>query len=691
MGSDLRQALQERLLVGDGAMGTYLYQLGVPIGSCLEELNITRPELVEQVHREYVLAGARLLETNTFAANRERLARYNLGDRVQDINRAAVARARAAILDVQTQRLRSIAADERPPVFVLGAVGGIRGTRPGSLTDEALADLYREQMAALLEAGVDGLVLETFVQLAELRLAVQVARKLDATIPLIAQLSVQESGRTADGASLAEAFAVLQDDGADVVGLNCSSGPHTMLRLLEQEPLPRDIVLSAFPNAGLPGYQDGRFVYPSSAAYFADRTLEFWRLGARIIGGCCGTTPEHIAAVARVLAHRAPQPVRSADEADGREPGAVGAADGRGRQASAEQANAPLTVAALHTAERPGTDSGTAWRAGADQGLGFAGTGVDAPPLTELVRQRHTVIVELDPPRDLDISRYMEGAAVLKEAGIDALTMADNSLAMTRMSNMALGAIVKERLGLRPLVHVACRDRNWIGQQSHLMGLHALGIDHVLAVTGDPTRHGDLPGAASVYDGNSFDLIRMIKQLNDGLAFSGQPLKSRTRFTVGAAFNPNVRNWDKAIERLERKVACGADFIMTQPIYDPALFEQLYRRTRHLDVPIFVGIMPLVSYRNALFLHHEVPGIQLSEEVLARMSRVEGEDARREGVAIAMELLDEAMRWFNGIYLMTPFLRYEMSAELTRYVLWKAAKARRRGEESEGRRWTTGR
>ncbi len=659
---DLRRMLKERLLVGDGAMGTYLYQLGVPVGSCLEELNITRPELVERAHRDYLLAGAHLLETNTFAANRERLARHGLAEKVLEVNQAAVERARQAVKQVKAGWRDE--KNERP-VFVLGALGGIRGGKRSGLSDYGLEEVYKEQMAALLEAGVDGLMLETFVEMAELRLAVKVARKLDDAISVFAQLSVKESGRTEEGLTLSESLAMLRDEGADVVGLNCYSGPYTMIRLLEQTAFPQDLLLSVYPNAGLPEYQDGQFIYPSSAAYFAERALDLWRLGVRVIGGCCGTTPEHIAAISRVLAERALQPVaRQTAQVSEEERMAKTDIDGLSRSLARDSLPIINDWSDANPLDDPTSDSISQRHAA---GLSFS------PTLPELARQRHALIVELDPPRDLDISRFMEGAAALKEAGIDALTMADNSLAMTRMSNMALGAIVKERLGTRPLLHIACRDRNWIGQQSHLMGLHALGIDHVLAVTGDPTRHGDLPGAASVYDGNSFDLIRMIKQLNAGLAFSGQPLKYRARFTVAAAFNPNVRNLDKAMERLERKVACGADFIMTQPIYDPVLFERLYERTRHLPVPIFVGIMPLVSYRNALFLHNEVPGIQLPETVLERMSRFEGEAARQQGVEIAMELLDVAMTYFNGIYLMTPFLRYEMTVELARHV-WRRSR-----------------
>jgi 5,10-methylenetetrahydrofolate reductase len=288
--------------------------------------------------------------------------------------------------------------------------------------------------------------------------------------------------------------------------------------------------------------------------------------------------------------------------------------------------------------------------------------------LPEKVREQTTVIVELDPPRDLDYSPYLEGAAALKEAGADAVTLADNSLAMSCMSNMALGTLVRERVGIRPLLHVTCRDRNLIAQQSHMMGLHALGIDHVLAVTGDHPHYGDLPRATPVYDTTSMDMIRMIKKLNEGISFTGRPLQARAVFTVGAAFNPNTRHLNEAVERLQTKIAAGADYAMSQPLFCPEQIEQVAQAAQHLAIPIFIGIMPLTSYRNAEFLHNKVPGIRIPDDVLAKMARYQGEDARKQGLEIAMELVETVNRYFKGIYLITPFMRYEMTAQLTRYV-----------------------
>jgi homocysteine S-methyltransferase len=620
----LRDALRTAVLTGDGAMGTYLHQLGFPIGVSYEEFNMTRPETIASVHRQYYEAGARVIETNTFSANAERLARYGLEEEAARINREGVRIAREAV---------------GVDAYVVGAIGAIRTGRLAAVRLSAIERAFAEQIDALLEAGVDGILLETFYDLDELLLALRLVRKRSDTT-VICQLAAVGAELLYTGLPIAEAFRRLEAAGADAVGFNCESGPNGILHAIDALDGAVGLPITVFPNAGGADYVDGRITYAAGPAYFGDCARRFADRGARLIGGCCGTTPDHVAAIAAALAGYAPsEPSAGRAEAEVREP-------------------APKIRVTAEPAPR--TEAGEA----ADGG--------DGPTLVELVRRRPTVIVELDPPRDLDITKFMAGARALRDAGADALTMADNSLAVTRMSNLALGAIVKERVGIRPLVHIACRDRNLIGTQSHMMGLHALGIDHVLAVTGDPAKFGDLPGSSSVYDMTSFDMIRMIKQLNEGVAFSGKPLKQRARFIVGAAFNPNVKHLDKAVRRLEKKVECGADFIMTQPVYDAALIARIAESTRHIGVPIFIGIMPLASGRNAEFLHNEVPGIELSDEVRRRMAGLEGEAGRAEGVRIAEELLDAALEFFNGIYLMTPFMFYDMTAKLTGYVRAKA-------------------
>ncbi|MDD9270173.1 bifunctional homocysteine S-methyltransferase/methylenetetrahydrofolate reductase [Paenibacillus sp. GCM10023248] len=608
---DLRAALQREIITGDGAMGTYLYQMGFPVGISYEELNLLRPETVADVHRRYYEAGARLIETNTFSANREKLSKYGLEGDVEAINRAGVELARKAVGD---------------GAYVVGAIGSIRaGKRKNVRTADVEASL-REQIGILLDSPVDGLLLETFYDLEELQLALRIIRSMSG-LPVICQFANEGTGSTQDGVPLQEAFLRLQDDGADVIGFNCRVGPNGILRSMEKLTPLAGVPFSAFPNAGLPDYVDGQYTYAATPQYFAESALRFADLGARIIGGCCGTTPEHIAAVAQALQGYVPA-----------EPGTA----------------APARARVLEPAPaKPAPPAGK-------------------PSLLEIVKQRKTVIVELDPPRDLDIEKFLQGSKALQDAHVDAITMADNSLAVTRMSNLALGYLVQDKLGARPLIHIACRDRNMIGTQSHLMGLHALGIDHVLAVTGDPAKFGDLPGSSSVYDLTSFEIIRMIKQLNEGIAFSGKPLKQKANFVVGAAFNPNVKHLDKAVQRLERKIEAGADYIMTQPVYDAKLIEQIYEATKHLDIPVFIGIAPLASGGNAEYLHNEVPGIRLSDEVRARMNGLKGPEGRAMGVEIAKELLDAAMPYFNGIYLMTPFLAYEMCVDLTKYVWEKS-------------------
>ncbi|MFC5471912.1 bifunctional homocysteine S-methyltransferase/methylenetetrahydrofolate reductase [Cohnella suwonensis] len=616
MKPDLRTALSLKPMVGDGAMATYLYQLGLPVGVSFEEFNLLKPDVIADVHRRYAAAGAEIIETNTYSAQHHKLSKYGLEKKTEKINAAGVAIARKAVGDA---------------AYVVGSIGAVRGGKGKNVRTATVKRDFEEQIGALLGAGVDGLLLETFFDLEELSLALSVIRK-QSDISVICQFAVEDAHRTSDGIPLPEAFRRLKGEGADVIGFNCRSGPNGILRALETIPRDIGVPLSVFPNAGIPDYVDGQVVYSATPEYFASSAIRFADAGARLIGGCCGTTPEHIAAIAGALKAYSPT---------------------AGGGTSASAAAVEVVAEAPVSSEPP--EAGE-------------------PSIVDLVRERHTVIVELDPPRDLDITKFMAGAQALREAKADALTMADNSLAVTRMSNMALAALLKERVGIRPLAHIACRDRNLIGTQTHMMGFDALGIDHVLAVTGDPAKFGDLPGSSSVYDLTSFEIIRMIKQLNEGVAFSGKPLKQKAKFIVGAAFNPNVKHLDKAVQRLERKIAAGADYIMTQPVYDPELIVRIADMTKHLPIPIFLGIFPLASGRNAEYLHNEVPGIQLSDEVRARMGGLEGAAGRAEGVKIAEELLDVAMARFNGIYLMTPFMAYEMTVSLTEYVRSRSAR-----------------
>lgn len=599
----LLDQLASKVLIGDGAMGTFLYEQGVD--QCFEEINVTDPAKVLDAHKQYVQAGADVIQTNTYAANSLKLEKYGLENDVKRLNQAAVKLARQS------------AGNE---TFVVGTIGGIRRFQLEEWSLREIEIAFSAQMNDLLSEGVDGLLLETFYDLEEAKMAASLARKWT-DLPIIVNLSLGEVGVMNGGVPVANALDQLVAVGANVVGMNCRMGPFHMLRSFETIPLPDNAYLSAYPNASLPDYRDGRVFYQSNAEYFKAMGEKFIKEGVRLLGGCCGTTPDHIAAFAEVKAKVKPAVRKNVRQIISR-----------------TQGNISIPRKQI--------------------------------PLPELVKERTSVIVELDPPKKLNTKRFMEGAKVLKEAGVDAVTMADNSLASPRVDNLALGAMVKEQIGARPLIHVTCRDRNLIGLQSHLMGLNALGIDDILAITGDPTKIGDFPGATSVYDVSSFQLISLIKQLNEGISFSGKELGQKANFSVGAAFNPNVRHLDKAVKRMEKKIESGADYFMTQPIYSAEQIEALYHETKHIEQPIYIGIMPLTGTRNAEFLHNEVPGIKLTDDIRAVMEACgdDREAATCEGIQIAKSLIDSALSFFNGIYLITPFLRYEMTVELTHYI-----------------------
>jgi methionine synthase I (cobalamin-dependent)/5,10-methylenetetrahydrofolate reductase len=609
-GKDLKTEVQNQMMIADGAMATFLYQSGVPVGVCCEELNLTRSDMIRSVHEAYVRAGARLIETNTFGANRDALTRYGLEHKVTLVNRAAVKIAREAAGELS---------------YVTGSIGSIIAGRVRSEPLENYRKQYEEQASALLSGGVDGITLETFQDLDELLLALEVIRGLT-DLPVFAQIATMQVGRTRDGYAVSEAFRTIVQAGADVIGLNCRLGPAEMLRTLETTITPEGAILSIIPNAGRLGIIEGELTYKSSPEYFAEYALRLREQGVHVLGGCCGTTPEHIQAMAEALNGLSPLP----------------------------RVN-PVLV-------RDGVERIR------EEGISVRAQVPLKESIVDRVNKERTVIVEFDPPKDLETEAFFRGCNELDQAGAAVVTLADNAMANAKISNMALGALMKERYGIEPLLHVACRDRNLIGQQSHLMGLHALGIHQILVVTGDPSRFGDLPGSSSVFDVSSLDLIRMTKQLNQGISFSGQPLKSQAQFIVGTAFNPHVRNFEAAIKRLERKVEAGADFVMTQPVYDRETIRRIYEGTRHISIPVFIGIMPLTGERNAEFLHNEVPGITLSDEALKRMRGLKGELGRQEGIGMAKELIDAAMDCFKGIYLITPFDYYEMTVELTKYV-----------------------
>jgi methionine synthase I (cobalamin-dependent)/5,10-methylenetetrahydrofolate reductase len=607
----LLDLLHERIVLGDGATGTYLYELGVPVTHCLEELNLTRPELPTRVYQEYAHAGSQVIETNSFGANRVRLARYGLENKVREINFRAAKVACGAL--------------QGRDVFVGGSVGPL-SLRPadGEYSVDERKAIFREQIGALLEGGCHLILLETFAALDELLLALEVFQSL-ADIPVLTSLAVSEEGRLATGESFPDAVKALRQAGADIVGINGTCGPQACIHLLSQLAIDTDDLISVFPNAGKPEFYEGHFNYAASAEYFAATLPQWVAEGARLIGGDYGTRPEHIAAMAAVV--RELKPVRA------KKPSL------RSRQR--------IVVT------EPTADSSTAFRSEVS--------------ILDLMKTEPVSIVELDSPKTLSMEKFLAGAKALKEAGAAAVTLADNSLAILRVSNLAAAIHLRQEVGVTPLLHVACRDRNLLGLQSEIMGLGTLGFRHVLAVTGDPAKVGDHPGASSVYDVNSLGLIKLLAGMNRGVNAVGRALNGQTQFIIGCAFNPNALNFDSQLKKLESKLAAGAQYVMTQPVFDNELARRTVARLAPLGVPVFLGVMPVLSSRNAEFLHNEVPGIKIADSLRERMRNAADDAAATKiGVEVAREVRDIAMEAFNGVYLITPFLRYEVSVDLLR-------------------------
>lgn len=603
--AERRRQLLERLqhgpvIVGDGGMGTQLHHRGAPPDAVFEYLNLINPELVGRVHADYAAAGAELLETNTFAANSLRLAAYGLEGKTAAINRAGAMLARAA------------AGTER---FVAGSVGPLL-TRGRELELDAASRraIFRDQMSALAEEGVDCFLLETFPGIGDLLLALDVAGELD--LPAIAQLAFVEGGFSGDGQSAEQAAARLTAAGAAALGANCGAGPRELLQVLRRLAAATGLPLSAFPNSGFPQRIDGRILYLATPDYFATLGRDMAAAGASLIGGCCGTGPEHVRALSTALQGCRPGP---------RSPVAV----------KVPEPARPLAAAI------PGGRFLAPW-----------GT-------------RPVIAVELDVPKGLDITVTMARARLLAQAGVDAVTLAENPLARIRMSNLALASRLQEETGLETIVHLTGRDRNLLGLHSALMGAHLLGLRNVLAVTGDPVTAGGESGASNVFDLNSIGLIKLLDALNHGRNLYGADLGEGTGFLIGCAFNPNVADLDGQLRKLERKLAAGARFVLTQPVFDPAVLARLMTATRSLDVPVLLGLMPLVSERNAEFLHNEVPGILIPEEVRRRMRGTSGAVGGRIGMDICRELLYEGKRQgVGGYYLIPPFGRVETALEL---------------------------
>jgi homocysteine S-methyltransferase len=610
------EAVRAGVLVVDGAMGTQLYERGVLFSACFEELNVSRPELVGKVHEDYIRAGSQVIETNTFGANALRLEKYGLQSRVRELNAAGVRVARAA------------AAGQ---AYVAGAIGP-SGYFLGEASPADLAKVkaaFSLQARALVEGGVDALFVETIRQTPELRVAVEAAVEAAAGLPVVASVSLDESGRMADGTDAEEIARLVKEWGASVVGVNCSDGPMAVLAAVEKM-VPLGLPVLAAPNAGLPRRVDERMVYVSTPEYFGVYARRMIRVGVHLVGGCCGTTPEHIKRIAAAARMAAPS------EAEPRTEDELSRADITG-----------VVPAILPGALQP---------VPFDQRSTLA---------AKLAGGRFVVSVEVNPPVGLDPSRAVAAAKMLKEGGVDVVNIADGARAQARMSNLALAVRIEREVGLETIVHVCGRDRNLLGTLAHLLGAHDLGLRNLVIITGDPPKMGDFPDASAVYDLDSIGILKLAARLNHGVDPGGKALGATTRFVLATGAEPASLNYAREIARLYEKKAAGAEIVMTQPVYDARALERFLDDCAPLGLPVLVGLLPLASYRNAEFLHNEVPGMQVPEAVRERMRKAgSGAAARKEGVAIAREMLAAVRGRVAGAYVMPPLERYELALEV---------------------------
>jgi len=627
-----------QISVFDGAMGTMLYTEGVFINQCYDELNLRSPDLISKIHRAYVKAGAEIIETNSFGANRLKLSQYGLESQVHEINRAAAGLARAAV------------DDSGRSVLVAGAVGplGVRLEPFGPTSVEEARTLFREQLQGLADGGVDLFILETFSDLHEIEQAIRAAREVDARIPVVAQMTVGADGLSPYGATPEDIARSLDAWGADVVGLNCSVGPQIILEAIEKMAPHTRKKLSAQPNAGMPRDIGGRSMYMASPEYMATYARHLVQAGARAVGGCCGTTPDHIKAMiegVRPLAPRlAHEGGKALDAAGGRTAVRSGASSD-----NAQTRNAPQTPLPLKERSR--------W------GKKIAGT-------------QFVTSVEILPPRGVDASRMLADVRKLKDAGVDAVNVPDGPRAQSRMGALLTSVLIEQQVGIESVTHYACRDRNLLGMLSDLLGAAAVGLRNMLLITGDPPKMGPYPDATAVFDIDAIGLTNLVANLNRGLDPGGNAIGKPTCFVIGVGVNPAAVDPPHEIRRFEWKVDAGAEYAITQPVFDPAQLESFLRRIEHVRIPIIAGIWPLVSVRNAEFLANEVPGVTVPDAIITRMRRANEKSkdhAIAEGIAIAREMLDRVRGEVQGVQVSAPFGKVELALQVFEGTLANAS------------------
>lgn len=593
----------DSVYVFDGAVGTRLYDKGIYINRSYDELNLVAPDLVREVHEEYVKAGADVIETNSFGATRHKLQPYGLESKLREINIAAATIAREA-------------AGER--VYVAGAIGplGLRIEPYGPTSFDEAKDMFKEQAEALLEGGVDLFILETFSELPVIEQAIRAVREL-CDLPVIAQMTIQMDGKTTFGTT-PEIFTTSLDAwGADVIGLNCGMGPTHVLNALEKMRTVTTKRLSAQPNAGLPRDVQGRQFYMGSPEYMATFAKRFVQAGAKFVGGCCGTTPTHIKLISDAIRSISP------------------------RQTQTFVKDAPVRITDLTPVD------------------------VQVVPAEErskwsrkIARGEFVTSVEVLPPKGCDAQKTLDSISLLKDAGVDGVNIPDGPRAQTRMSAQATAVLVEREIGIEAVLHYCCRDRNLLGMMSDLLGAAALGLHNLLIITGDPPKMGPYPDATAVFDIDAIGLTNMVNKLNHGLDLGNNPIGRPTAFSIGVGVNPGAVNLEEEIRRFEWKVEAGAEYAITQPVFDTEQLRSFLNKISHVKIPIIAGIWPLVSFRNAEFLHNEVPGVNVTPEILERMriaSDKGKEEARETGIAIARESLLEVRGVIQGVQVSAPF------------------------------------
>lgn len=609
-----------QVIVFDGAMGTMLYNKGIFINQCYDELNLRSPDLVREVHEAYRKAGAEVLETNTFGANRIKLAQYGLEAQVGEINRAAAKLA------------REVADDD---LLVAGAVGPL-GVRLEPLGPTSLAEaraVFREQLQALKDGGVDVFILETFADLNEIEQAILAAREVDPGVPVIAQMTIGSDCHTPYGVTVEDVAQSLDAFGADVIGLNCSVGPQIILDAIEKMVPVTRRKLSAQPNAGMPRDVSGRSMYMASPEYMATYAHHLVQAGAKIVGGCCGTTPEHIAAMVEGV-----------------------------RPLSPRQARVPMRERRHEHPDLPPEDPG-----------------VEPVPFAErsrwagkIARGEFVTSVEIVPPRGVDASRMLRDTATLRDAGVDAVNVPDGPRAQSRMGALLTGLLIEQQVGIETVIHYCCRDRNLLGMLSDLLGAAAIGLRNMLLITGDPPKMGPYPNATAVFDIDAIGLTNLVSNLNRGLDPGGNAIGAPTKFAIGVGVNPAALDPAQELKRFEWKVEAGAEYAITQPVFDVDQLERFLSTIEHTRIPIIAGIWPLVSLRNAEFLANEVPGVVVPAAVIDRMrvaSAKSKEHGVAQGIAIAREMLERVRPHVQGVQVSAPFGKVELALDVFRDTL----------------------